>query len=354
MNHFTLKTTSFALLTSVALGFLALTGGCSSSASSTDAACDNYFSAAFSDRCKSGTVSAERRGQIQARFRTVCQQGLAAPGTGITASYLDKCAAALSATACGGSSTPDECKTPAGTLTDGTACDDSSQCKSSYCKKSTTTTTTDAGTSSETADCGVCAATIAAGGDCDLTGETRCAPDTTCIPSGTTGTAGKCTTGVKNDVGGACGASGTGCKSGLSCDFKTLKCVAPGGAGATCSSTSDCQQPDLACVAKVCKARVGDGAACTSSAECQAQLGCNPTTHVCGKRPNAKGGEPCTSFTVCDTGSCNIAQDGTDGTCPTLIADGAACTSDSRAAVCDEFADCKGGVCKVSDPSACK
>lgn len=353
MNHFSLKTTAFGLLTSVALGFLAFTGGCSSSAASNDAACDNYFNAVFSDRCKSGTVSAERRGQIQARFRTVCQQGLAAPGTGITAAYLDKCGAALNALPCGSNSTPDECKNPAGSLADGTACDDSSQCKSAYCKKATTTTSGDGGASTEVADCGVCTATVAEGGDCDLSGTTRCAPDTACAPTGT-GSAGKCTKPVKSDIGGGCGASGLTCKTGLSCDFKTLKCVAAGGAGAACTSSNDCQQPDLACVAKVCKARVGEGAACTSTSECQAQFGCNPTTHVCGKRPNAKGGEPCNSFTVCDTGSCNIAQDSGDGTCPTLIPDGAACTTTSRAAVCDEFADCKGGVCKFSDPAACK
>jgi hypothetical protein len=353
MNHFSLKTTALTLLTTAALGFLGFTGGGCSSTPSNDEACDNYFSAVFSDRCKSGSVSPERRGQIQSRFRTVCQKALSAPGTGITADYLDKCGKALSALSCGANETPSECKVPAGTLGDGTACSDSSQCKSTYCKKSTTTTSGDGGTSTQSEECGVCTATIPEGGDCNVGVSGKCVTDTSCVTSGSGG-AGKCTKIAESDVGGACGTTAVKCKSGLSCDFKTLKCVARGAAGATCTSSSDCQQPDLACVEKICKARVGEGAACLSSSECQAQLACNPTTKTCGKRPTAKAGEPCDSFTVCDTGSCNADQATGKGTCPTLIPAGAACTSDSRTAVCDEFADCKDGICKVSDPAVCK
>jgi hypothetical protein len=354
MNHFSLKTTAFALVTSTALGLIGFTGGCSSSTASADEACDNYFNAVYSDRCKSGSVSQERRGQIQGRFRDLCKKGLGANGSGITADFLDKCGSALSALPCGANETPAQCKTPAGTLAEGGACSDSSQCKSSFCKKGSTTTPVDGGASTQTSDCGVCAATVAEGGACEANGTVRCATDTTCVT--TAGSTGTCVKLAESDIGGACGTSGTKCKSGIICDFKTLKCIARGIAGATCTSSNDCQQPDLACVAKVCKARVGEGAACTSTAECQTQLGCNPTSKTCGKRPTAKAGAPCDSFTVCDSGSCNATAGSPTGagTCPTIIPDGQACKSDTRDAVCDEFANCKDGICKVEDPAVCK
>jgi hypothetical protein len=353
MNRFSLKTTAFGLITTATLGFLGFTGGCTSTTASNEEACDKYFNAAFSDRCSSGSVSSERRGQIQTRFRDVCKKGLAAPGTGLTADYLDKCGNALAAQSCGANETPKECAVPVGTLADGSACSDSSQCKTSYCKKSSTSSG-DAGSSTQTADCGMCAATVPEGGDCSNGG--RCVTDTSCKSSESPGGGGTsiCAKDVENDIGGACDFASQRCKSNLTCDLETQKCVALGAAGAECFTSSDCQQPDLGCAAKVCKARVGEGAACTSTGECQTQLGCNPATKTCGKSPTAKSGAPCDSFTVCDTGRCNADMETGKGTCPTLIPDGQACTADSRTAVCDEFAECTDGICKVEDPAVCK
>lgn len=354
MTYLSFKQTAVAVVTSSTLGLIGLTGGCSSSAATADDACVKYFNAALSERCSSDTVSSDRRGQIQTRFLELCKKAIAAPGTGLTPAYLESCANATASLTCGAPSSPKECENPTGSLADGSPCYDSSQCSSGDCKKATTVSTSDAGTTSDQADCGVCIAALAEGASC--TADVKCVKGTTCAGQGANGT---CTKTVENDVGAACDFQVQKCKTGLRCvthNGQGGTCAAPAPAGAACSSNSDCQQPDLGCVAKVCKARVGDGAACTSQSECKTGLACNPATSKCGTRPNAKAGAPCDVFTVCDAGSCVITSqsgNGGTGTCPTIIADRQPCNSEIRTAVCDQFASCKQGTCKVADASAC-
>ena len=75
---------------------------------------------------------------------------------------------------------------------------------------------------------------------------------------------------------------------------------------------------------------------------------------LCAKRTLGKAGEKCNQQELgCAVGSCDIAADASEGTCPKVIADGQPCTPDTAGETCDAFARCADGICQIPDPKRC-
>jgi hypothetical protein len=280
-------------------------------ASTPEDACDQYVST-FCNKISECFPAAIRLSYKDAaecisRQKTQCVKSLNAPSTAATPAYVSGCASAISAASCDDVfKQPDACKTPAGTLADGTPCGDDAQCTGRTCNKTGDT------------NCGACGQRVAAGGDC---------------------TKGKC-------------------DDGLSC-AENGKCVAPGAAGATCGENQPCLTP-LVCANGTCAKGGEAGAACSEAAPCNAfkALACDSASKTCKEVKLANPGETCGvvngAFVLCAAGGdCKTAgATSPTGTCQAALADGAACTTDGPS--CQEPAECVNGVCTVSDPGTCK
>ena len=83
---------------------LGLTQACSSptgnGATSALAACDDYFEAAFASSCTNVLPPAGEIARLKARFETVCTSTMSLTGTGVTATTLEACVAAIRAGGC--------------------------------------------------------------------------------------------------------------------------------------------------------------------------------------------------------------------------------------------------------------
>jgi hypothetical protein len=325
-----------------------IVGACSSSSSgaSNSTSCDNYANATLNQeiKCGASAISADERANYVSRFRTVCTNGLSAPGTGITAGFLDGCTAAIGNNASCTSAIP-QCVAPAGSLANGAACGSDDQCQSTHC--AITGSSSGDGGATVVASCGVCAPTIADGAPC--------APTDTCVEGDqcVNGVCGKQTTstGGTGPLGSACQGD-SDCATPNHCDFTQGVCAAPGAAGSPCTLAADCAAGLICTSGQQCEAPVASGGACVGG-DCASGLGCNTTTHKCGSITFAAAGAPCDKDGVlCDRGTCIVSSAG--GVCPNILADGAPCDSGSTTTACDDFAQCISGTCQVSNPASCK
>ncbi len=318
------------------------------------AACDDYFDAIIGVSCDATTPPADELARIQTLFETICQDGLALPGNGATAASIESCASALTATGCANLDIP-ECSFQ-GSLTDGSPCNDASQCQSGDCATSTATTGDGGGSS---ASCGTCAAGVAVGQPC-ATGDT-CVYGSVCAVAGA-GYA--CTVVAYGDVGAACDGLSAECNTGLYCDFQAQQCASPAGAGASCTGTLGCAPP-LVCsagatgTAATCQDAAGAGGPCQTDQDCAAGLGCSTTTSQCTAVTWVAQGKPCGGAVLCLVGACPLTHGsggpgGTGGTCPVVIGDGQPCTRGDASQTCDTFSACTGGVCVQPDSVTCQ
>ena len=316
-------------------------------------ACAEYVNAlvAYADRC--GDVPVPALTNTRDRLQAACARALTAPGATNVAGQVSACARAISSATCGGMADAD-CELTGGTLEDGAACGESYQCKSGACK------------TEPSSSCGKCAPRAAIGEPCTGDGSYECVDGAECLSDSSSG--GKCVAVKIAKAGEACSAPGeiVRCETGLECSFEgnTPVCTAPGGAGADCDSSGDCQS-DLRCIANKCAAPLAAGAECKFD-ECGKGLGCS-TEKKCAPYVAMKAGEACDLTRVCERGHCAGLQFGpgsepgelavVPGKCVDPLPDGAACTDDDEddnAARCDIFAECIGGKCTPADPAQCK
>lgn len=298
----------------IALVVLACTSSNTGSASP-DSACST-LAAAICKRLGSCTqfalsISYADEANCEAREKINCLNSLNATGTGNTADTAQSCAAAAPSASCNdlfsNHQIPDACKTPAGTLADGTACSDDAQCKGKRCRIPAGQT------------CGACSTPAAGGAACAVTGD---------------------------------------CDYGLVC--ANMVCVAPGGGGASCDAGHPCGG-GFACKAGTCSAVLAAGATCDATAQnCDflAGLYCDPNTKVCAQVTTAAAGAACglsaSGYALCGArGFCRKAAGAQTGTCVAAAADGQPCDT-TNGPLCTAPATCSGGVCKLPDSTACK
>ncbi|MBL8611894.1 MAG: hypothetical protein JNL38_31410 [Myxococcales bacterium] len=249
-----------------------------------------------------------------ARQKIGCKNTVTAKGTGITSTDITTCGSGLSNASCdkiyNSDNTPlDGCRPKTGTLEAGTACQDDSQCKSSFCKF---------GTSS----CGACGTRAAAGSKCDSTNDCEfglvCGATSTCVKPGAAGDS------CSNDK--PCGGKLV-CKTGTA-GSTTGTCAAPGGAGDACNG-ADCDGSK----ALFCSAE---------SRQCQAAKFANPG-EACGFVSG--------TYTGCSGPGAVCATTGTgNGTCKAGAKDGEACDT-TKGPFCQTPARCVNSVCTL--PTAC-
>jgi hypothetical protein len=351
---------------------------CNGSTTGGGGSCGQFYDAYASYLQKCDNTATNFFGERD-RFVSYCETELSAPG--VTSAYsnaLSSCSGEIQnvSASCGKITNTSACKAPAGTLADGTACGEGSQCSSTFCKGSgTSTTSNSSGVTTTSFTCGVCAQKIAIGQPCNFSTGDSCVDGASCTSAGSGNGSGTCTAdATPGNAGDPCGMANQTCGDNLTCDYTMKKCVAKGVAGATCQFSSDCQTP-LVCTGsdftKNVKGMCGNGSdvggMCTpnegSESGCKSGLNCDPTSKTCVAVKYADPGQPCDDRTTyCNKGSCSIAfqtpgDGGTApqmGTCPTIIADGAPCDATKQDAQCDTFAYCVGGKCQMFDPASCK
>jgi hypothetical protein len=244
------------------------------------------------------------------RYAIQCVAQLAAPGSGVSSSYVQSCDAAIAAGSCTAlldGVLPSACApVPMGQLAAGAACGESSQCAGGDCRKPTGSY------------CGTCTTLAAAGASC---ASADCAP-------------------------------------GLACT-SNMMCTPLAALGATCDATHPCE-PTLSCnhLAK-CAARLHLGAACNPVARACDELAgqvCDGVTKKCvqaqvsttmcgvvnGTAMACKGGA------VCQFPSRTSAT----GTCVAPAMDGGACST-TNGPSCFAPAYCSAGKCTLPDPTTC-
>jgi hypothetical protein len=260
----------------------------------------------------------------KASFRDQCIKGLAAPNTGANPQKQVDCTAAAAGISCTdlfADQAPDVCRPVAGSLADGSACGDDSQCASKYCS------------TGDEAACGKCGAAPAAGASCATQ---KCGPGLKCAEDKTAGT-------------------------------KT--CVVPGNVGDACSTKQPCRI-ELSCTDGKCGvAAAKEGDTCnfngTGNPQCNLVAGliCNPGTNKCVQAQVAAAGAACgydaaaNTLTACaNQGVCKKAKS-TDptGTCIAGANPGDACNDDDTIGPkCLTPGKCVSGKCVTPDPTACK
>jgi hypothetical protein len=200
-----------------------------------------------------------------------------------------------------------------GSRPDGAACGIGTQCAGGICQ----TTAVTASTTSEQV-CGTCASYVQAGGACDATH--TCDPiSTMCIFTDYANASGVCRTFVKE--GGDCiSADSGGCGPALTCSDDG-NCTKRPQRGDDCAQLNECAEP-WRCIDGTCADGAGEGDACPTTFECGANLGCNPSTHVCEKIATTisgkKIGDACTVgnfecepfVAVCIDGTCKAPDYG--------------------------------------------
>ena len=276
-------------------------------------ACASFASAACSklSSCSSFFLELTYGDEATCRDRLglTCPPSVGAPGSSQSAADWQACANDIPSLGCDAifeRNLPQSCRPKEGTLPDGAACGDSSQCRTSNCD-------------TNDKECGVCAPIVAAGSACME--EDDCDYGLTCAQS-------KCV--KRAEMGATCDAA-TPCKVTLACSGG--KCAAPAGAGEPCGA-----------MAAGCDTLKG--------------LGCN-AMNVCQKVKLVGPGEVCgqvgLDFIGCKGGGkCKVAVGGMGmGTCLAPAADGAACGADDGPE-CQDPATCSNDVCTLSDPASCK
>lgn len=249
-----------------------------------------------------------------------CPSSFDAPSTTSTPAKVVACAGEISKVSCEqlSVSPPAACVPDPGGLEDGAACADDAQCKSTWCAKG------------DADVCGKCTKLPGAGDACPVVG-----------------TDGE-------------GKPDKDCGRGLTCAKDV--CVKPSVTGEPCSETKPCAL-GLACFGGKCVAAGKPGAKCDPAGNtdppCDFFQGayCNPSTKVCQLLGESKAGEACgvvgSDFKICVAGAKCITKGGASGTCIAPAADGAPCDA-TDGPPCLAPAQCVGGVCKLSDATACK
>ena len=254
----------------------------------------------------------------RARTKAACLTTLGSPGVAETPTMTGACAKDIAPKTCVSLLSKDDtpsCDPAPGAVDDGKACGDDEQCKSGFCA---------------------------------FEGGTWCG---TCSPEPTAGSA--CTRGL--------------CGRHLSCTA-ALKCEKPGKLGDSCDPKSKPCTTGLSCFGGACVPGGSSGDACDpneiANPNCDGTKGlfCNPPSKQCEAIGEAAAGAACGYdtttgiFTVCTAGAtCRTSGSGFSGKCVAPAADGATCNPDPKIGPgCLSPAKCVAGLCKLSDPGACK
>ena len=320
-----MKTLAFGL---ASVG-IALIAACSSSSTSApvsaDQACSDYAAAICNRASTCSTVLVQVNwgdvASCAASFKTLCLNALAAPSTSITPNRTETCSKAITSATCDDvfdRNPPPDCRPTAGTIANGVACGDDSQCASTYCNRGAN------------ASCGTCSPVRAKVGEA-CTGDDSCDFQLKCASN-------------------VCVALGA---SGAACDVKR-----------PCASSLVCSIP-MGAMAGTCAAPAADGQPCTSGiglGTCDIKTGdyCNPKTKVCEKLAVSTGTGACGydmatgKVTVCaSNGTCAALGVGMTGNCQAAAAAGATCNP-TMGPACVVGATCVNNVCKLSDPASCR
>ena len=240
------------------------------------------------------------------RNRMGCTDTFVANGATVTPSQVQACMDAQNQASCNdwfAGVVPPSCDFPAGTLSNGATCATADQCASESCNYGNSL-------------CGACATPAPAGGSCQS----------------------------------------VNCAEGLVC-AGAYTCVTMGAAGGVCDSGHPCQS-NLVCVNGTCSAPLAPGSACNPQASAcngtQGHLCANGTCQAVGM---AGTGQACgyinNGVTLCSaSGTCNIPQGQSTGSCAAAAADGAACNNETGPG-CMPPAGCFDGVCKLRTPASC-
>ena len=268
-------------------------------------------------------------------------------------SQLQSCISSLGSAPCEG--TTPECFTldgMTGSLANGAACQQDSQCASGACTGSNI-------------KCGECvAATLGSAADCSGDKENLCAPGLVCVNSGASS---NCATRTLVQEGGRCGNNAQVCAAGLSCEDAAhdgqstcRKTVAAGGicadskgAIATCDKGGSfrCDSTTKSCVALS-----NEGEACTDTNRCATGLLCDDTSKKCrAAKTNVAVNSACQYGDACVTGASCSGTDLVTGkqVCANLLNEGADCSPGKG--LCGAGLSCEQDVCKKNlKPSDCK
>jgi hypothetical protein len=319
------------------------TGGGSSGAGGSDAlsACKGAYTSirAGLSRCFPGFVSATPD-PAEADFAArECVNDLAAPGSATQASNISACADAYKSVSCetlgeaigNGSGAIPACKFPKGTLAVGAPCGADAQC-TGVCNRP------------QGKNCGVCAAAAKEGEAC---GTTRCEEGLQCVPA-----TDKCAKRAATvGQGAACDDTvGPKCNTSLDCGADK-KCPVVPKLGEACTSLCADSLCDFAGTKKcIAYRKVGEsctGFDCEQGIDCSGPGGAKKCTAPVKVKP---GGDCSGDGTTCEIGQCGLASK----KCPQVLAEGAACTSDTGTSVCANGLECLDNKCAIRNASLCK
>ena len=257
-------------------------------------------------------------GMCSSRLAAKLQGSLSSSGTSDTVSQTESCAQALPSMSCDdllGGNVAGPCRASPGTLANGAACGDDSQCTGGHCNVASNQI------------CGVCTTFAAAGASCSVSGD---------------------------------------CDHGLTCLGTPAKCVAYVAMGGMCDATHPCL-PTLGCKNGACAAPDAAGATCNQMGpqSCDNLHGvfCNGQTSKCQNLGYAKAGAACGlvsgTITACQGVSTNVGAEckglgamSSTGTCQAPAADGSSCDA-TNGPFCTSPSTCVNGACKIDDPSGC-
>jgi hypothetical protein len=244
------------------------------------------------------------------RAALVCAPFADQPGTSWTPAKLGACARSIAAASCVEAMTrvTADCAATPGTLSNGAACSQSTQCASSYCSSGAAPPSEDGGV-----PCGTCEVSrvppVIGCGDAGA-----CVSPEMCLPDGTGGV------GCRRlpEEGEPCLASG-GCDFGLTCIASV--CSRPKGAGASCTELTECDvSKSLLCISSTCQMPtwVEPGSPChtpdrlCSGGKCMAD-GFDPNSPATCMAWAADGspcdpiqGSPCLDPAICLAGKCQL------------------------------------------------
>jgi len=359
-----------------ALSVAACTTSSSAGGSSeASASCEKFYDAFSSilKTCEVAGTTTSFSAAARANYIKSCRAGLAAPGTSLTAASLDGCTSAISgATTCSGLAivleTNEACKPRPGTLVVGAGCSDDAQCASGDCAPGSTVSLADAGAATDAGAstnkpsyCGICAPTVAEGGDCSTTRcgvGLKCGADKTCVKDVPLADGASCVTSKGSSL--DC-AKGSHCATTTSGGSVSGTCQKLPARDEACAKNSNLCGEDLACVGGKCTDPVGVGGDCPTGLECKSSLAC--TAKKCAAPGQAKVGEKCgfevsseggvvtTTATVCAEGL--RCSSGKNPVCVVPTPEGGACTGNAPS-TCEEYLKCSNGTCQVEDANLCK
>jgi hypothetical protein len=313
----------------------------SSSPPSPTQACQDRATAqcALQDKCRPTTIETNYGSEAAcvSGVQQNCENSLAAPSNGNTATFVEACAKAFSSWSCddfeNDVNIPTACQQKTGSLESGKGCAFPGQCKTGFCAIP------------PDAQCGVCADPPKAGASC--ANLTTCGQGLTCAAKTQT-----CATfSAKGD---ACG-EGEPCGYQLSCVGANAKDDADADADAG-SDTGTCQAA-VETVGDTCDPTQNKSAGC----DLAAGLTCDATTKKCVKFTFAKGKEACGNEALCSAGGTCTSKTDDAGTCIPAAAEGEICDEGNSGTGCLNSERCiasedggASGTCEFANAAKCK